>query len=160
MPRPCASWWQRESFTSLLRTSLQAPTSGKPIWSPNATFLWLTWVAVQRNTCCSSKAWTSACHSLCHPWIWRFWLSLFSSWHMARAGTADVSRPFSLHVFTSGRDAPQLSCSLAAPLRRTAPAWTKGHILLVGQAANKAFNIDSTELSKTTVDTRCLGHCW
>lgn len=48
------SWWQQESLISFPPTSLQAPTLVKPIWSLNAAFLWLTWVAVQ-NTCCFSK---------------------------------------------------------------------------------------------------------
>lgn len=82
---------EQESFISFPPASLQAPTPGKPIWSLNAAFLWLTWMAVQRNTCCFSKGWTRTHHWPCHPSIWWSWLSLFSSWFTARTCTMDVS---------------------------------------------------------------------
>lgn len=106
------------------------------------------------------KGWTSACYSSHHSWIWWSWLSLFSSGCMARTDTVDIPFPFSLHSFTSDRAALQPDCILTVPLERTVPAWTNGHILLMVQAANKAFNIDSQGPSKTTVDTLCLRHCW
>lgn len=122
----------------------------RSVWIPNVSFLPLASMAVGMHDA-PPKA--KLVHAICPVPLDLMVLTL-----SVQQSVQGQSRHWTLLV--------HFSCTISVVVgllcssQGAALDYPKGHILLLVQAANKAFEIDSEGPSKTTVETLCLRHCW